>query len=216
MVLDRVKNLKIIFIKLDVGKINKRIFGGSRCNHQFFLEKNKKETTLIFKELLINEQITESEVRLIGENGEMLGVLPIAKARSIADEKELDLVLMNGGSKPAVCKLMDYGKYKFDAIKKDKEIKRNQKIIEVKEIQLSMTISDHDIAYRVTNAKKFLSEGNKVKVSLRMRGRQQAYTKTCIEVVKNFCSLIADAGTTDKEPEVNGKNIIVVVNPKKA
>ena len=143
-------------------------------------------------------------------------MLPLSRALAIADEKDLDLVLMNASSKPAVCKLMDYGKYKFDAIKKEKELKRNQKIIEVKEIQLSMTISDHDIAYRVTNAKKFLSEGNKVKVSLRMRGRQQAYAKTCIEVVKNFVSKLEDAGTTDKEPEVNGRNIIVVVNPKKA
>lgn len=122
---------------------------------------------------------------------------------------------MNGGAKPAVCKLMDYGKYKFDAIKKEKESKKNQKTIEVKEIQLSMTISDHDIAYRVTNAKKFLSDGNKVKISLRMRGRQQAYAKTCIEVVKNFAAKLEDVGTCEKEPEVNGRNIIVVVSPKK-
>ncbi len=122
---------------------------------------------------------------------------------------------MNGGAKPAVCKLMDYGKYKFDAIKKEKELKKNQKTIEVKEIQLSMTISDHDIAYRVTNAKKFLSDGNKVKISLRMRGRQQAYAKTCIEVVKNFAAKLEDVGTCEKEPEVNGRNIIVVVSPKK-
>lgn len=122
---------------------------------------------------------------------------------------------MNGGAKPAVCKLMDYGKYKFDTIKKEKELKKNQKTIEVKEIQLSMTISDHDIAYRVTNAKKFLSDGNKVKISLRMRGRQQAYAKTCIEVVKNFAAKLEDVGTCEKEPEVNGRNIIVVVSPKK-
>ena len=124
-------------------------------------------------------------------------------------------MLMNGGAKPAVCKLMDYGKYKFDAIKKEKELKKNQKTIEVKEIQLSMTISDHDIAYRVTNAKKFLSDGNKVKISLRMRGRQQAYAKACIEVVKNFAAKLEDVGTCEKEPEVNGRNIIVVVSPKK-
>ena len=131
------------------------------------------------------------------------------------DDKGVDLVLMNGAAKPAVCKLMDYGKYKFDAIKKEKELKKNQKIVEVKEIQLSMTISDHDIAYRVTNAKKFLAEGNKVKISLRMRGRQQAYAKTCIEVVKNFAAKLEDMGTCEKEPEVNGRNIIVVVSPKK-
>lgn len=144
-----------------------------------------------------------------------MGVLPLAKAQSLADDKGVDLVLMNGAAKPAVCKLMDYGKYKFDAIKKEKELKKNQKIVEVKEIQLSMTISDHDIAYRVTNAKKFLTEGNKVKISLRMRGRQQAYAKTCIEVVKNFAAKLEDMGTCEKEPEVNGRNIIVVVSPKK-
>lgn len=140
--------------------------------------------------------------------------MPLSEAKSIAKEQELDLALINGGAKPAVCKLMNYGKFKFDSIKKDKEIKRNQKVVEIKEIQLSMTISDHDIAYRVTSAKKFLAEGNKVKVTLRMRGRQQAYAKTCIEVVKNFCSQLADAGICDKEPEVNGRNVIVVVNPK--
>ena len=100
-------------------------------------------------------------------------------------------------------------------MKKEKELKKNQKIVEVKEIQLSMTISDHDIAYRVTNAKKFLAEGNKVKISLRMRGSQQAYAKTCIEVVKNFAAKLEDMVTCEKEPEVNGRNIIVVVSPKK-
>ena len=141
--------------------------------------------------------------------------MSLSSAQSIADQKDLDLVLMNGSSKPAVCKLMDYGKYKFDTIKKEKELRRNQKTMEIKEIQLSMTISDHDIAYRVTNAIKFLSEGNKVKVTLRMRGRQQAYAKTCVEVVKNFIAKLAGHGTYDKEPEVNGRNIIAVVNPQK-
>lgn len=141
--------------------------------------------------------------------------MPLNQAQDIAEKQNLDLVQMNGSARPAVCKLMNYGKYKFDAIKKEKELKRNQKIVEVKEIQLSMTISDHDIAYRVTNAKKFLSEGNKVKVSLRMRGREQAYAKNCIEVVKSFIAQLEDVGSTDKAPEVNGRNIIVIVNPKK-
>lgn len=177
----------------------------------FFL----KGDTTIFKELLINDQINADEVRLIGNDGEQLGVMSLASAQTIADQKNLDLVLMNGASKPAVCKLMDYGKYKFDAIKKEKELRKNQKTIEVKEIQLSMTISDHDIAYRVTNAIKFLSDGNKVKITLRMRGRQQAYAKTGVEVVKNFISKLSNYGSCDKEPEVNGRNIIAVVNPQK-
>jgi len=122
---------------------------------------------------------------------------------------------MSATAKPVVCKIMDYSKYRFDTIKKEKELKKNQKIIELKEIQLSMTISEHDISYRVTSAIKFLQEGNKVKVVLRMKGRQQAYLKNCIEVVKNFVLRLAEYGQTDKEPEVAGKNIMVVVSPKK-
>ena len=141
--------------------------------------------------------------------------MPTSKAISLAEGEGLDLVCMNANSNPPVCKIFDYGKYKFDSIKREKEARKNQKVTELKEIQLSMTISDHDIAYRVTNAKKFLAEGNKVKISLRMRGRQQAYAKTCIEVVKNFAAKLEDMGTCEKEPEVNGRNIIVVVSPKK-
>ena len=176
----------------------------------------EKEITTIFKELLINEQIVASDVRLIGENGEQLGIVKLQEAQKIADERGYDLVLMSATSNPAVCKIMDYSKYKFDTIKKEKELRKNQKVIELKEIQLSMTISDHDISYRVTNATKFLQDGNKVKVVLRMKGRQQAYVKNCIEVVKGFVARLSDVGTTDKEPEVTGRNIFVVVNPIKA
>ena len=175
----------------------------------------KKEITTIFKELLINEQIIADDVRLIGENGEQLGIVKLPEAQKIADDRGYDLVLMSATSNPAVCKIMDYSKYKFDAIKKEKELRKNQKVIELKEIQLSMTISEHDISYRVTNATKFLQDGNKVKVVLRMKGRQQAYVKNCIEVVKDFVARLNEFGSTEKEPEVNGKNISVVVNPKK-
>ena len=175
----------------------------------------KKEITTIFKELLINEQIVADDVRLIGENGEALGIMKLPEAQKIADDRGYDLVLMTATSNPAVCKIMDYSKYKFDAIKKEKELRKNQKVIELKEIQLSMTISDHDISYRVTNATKFLQDGNKVKVVLRMKGRQQAYVKNCIDVVKGFVDKLSAVGTTEKEPEVNGRNIFVVVSPIK-
>lgn len=171
--------------------------------------------TKIFKELLINEQISADEVRLIGKDGEQLGILSLAEAQAKADEEELDLVLMSPNAKPVVCKIMDYGKYKFDTLKKEKELRKNQKITEVKEIQLSMTISEHDISYRVTSAKKFLSEGNKVKLVLRMKGRQQAYAANCVKVVKEFAARLADAGSTDKDPEIAGRNIIAIVSPKK-
>ena len=122
---------------------------------------------------------------------------------------------MSGNAVPPTCKLMNYGKYKYDSIKKEKEMKKSQKIIETKEVRLSMTIEEHDIAYRISSATKFLKDGNKVKVSLRMKGREQAYVKKAIEVVKDFCTRLAEFGTTEKEPELLGRNIFVIINPKK-
>ncbi len=133
----------------------------------------------------------------------------------MAEEKELDLVLMAGGSKPPVCRLLNYGKFKYDALKKEKEIKKSQKIIETKEVHLSMTINEHDIAYRVTSAVKFLQNGDKVKIALRMKGREQAYANKGVEIVKDFASRLCEYGTLDKEPEKVGRNIFAVVNPKK-
>lgn len=122
---------------------------------------------------------------------------------------------MSGNAVPPTCKLMNYGKYKYDSIKKEKEMKKSQKIIETKEVRLSMTIEEHDIAYRISSATKFLKDGNKLKVSLRMKGREQAYVKKAIEVVKDFCARLAEFGTTEKEPELLGRNIFVIISPKK-
>ncbi len=174
-----------------------------------------KEITTIFKELLINEQITAKEVRLIGEEGEQLGVLTKSAAQELADKEGLDLVLMSPNGNPPVCKLMDYGKYKFDAIKKEKEIRKNQKISEIKEIQLSMRIDDYHVSFKLKNAQKILQDGDKVKVSLRMRGREQAYVKNAIEDVKKFVEDLSEYGTVDKEPAVMGRNVSVVISPKK-
>ena len=178
---------------------------------KFFL----KEITTIFKEQLINEQITAKEVRLIGADGEQLGIMPVEKAREIAESEGLDLVLMSGNTNPAVCKIMDYGKFKFDSIKKERKKKKNQKIIELKEIQLSMRIDQYHINFKLKNAQKILQEGDKVKVSLRMKGREQAYSKNAIEVVNNFVEQLADYGSVDKKPEIMGRNVVVVINPKK-
>ena len=141
--------------------------------------------------------------------------MPIEKARQLADNEGLDLVLMSGNSNPAVCKLMDYGKFRFDSIKKEKELKKNQKIIELKEIQLTMRIDQYHINFKLKNAQKILQDGDKVKVSLRMRGREQAYAKNAVEVVENFVNALADYGSTDKKPEIMGRNVVVVINPKK-
>ncbi len=122
---------------------------------------------------------------------------------------------MSAGSVPPVCKILNYGKFKYDALKKDKEIKKSQKIIETKEVRLSMTIDEHDILYRVSSATKFLKDGDKVKVSLKMRGREQAYVKKGIEIVKDFCARLDEVGQQEKEPELVGRNIFVVISPKK-
>lgn len=174
----------------------------------------KLEDTTIFKPLLINEQIFAKEVRLIGSESEQLGVVSISQARSMAEEQGLDLVLMSPNSNPPVCKIMDYGKYKFDAIKKERELKKNQNIVDLKEVQLSMTIDTHDLQTKAKHANRFLTGGDKVKIVLRMKGRQQAYAKNGIEIVKNFFEMCSENGTVDKAPEIMGKNIVLIVSPK--
>lgn len=174
----------------------------------------KLEDTTIFKPLLINEQIFAKEVRLIGSEGEQLGVVSTSQARNMAEDQGLDLVLMSPNSNPPVCKIMDYGKFKFDAIKKEKELKKNQNIVDLKEVQLSMTIDTHDLQTKAKHANRFLTGGDKVKVVLRMKGRQQAYAKNGIEIVKNFFEMCSENGTVDKEPEIMGRNIVLIVSPK--
>ncbi len=174
-----------------------------------------REGIHIFKPYLINEQIVTKEVRLIGENGEQLGILPLYKAREIAKEKDLDIVLISSSSLPYVCKIMDYGKFKFETIKKEKEMKKNQNISELKEIQLSMTIDIHDIETKARHANKFLQMGDKVKIVLRMKGRQQAYSVNGIKIVKDFQDRLSQNGIPDKEPEIIGRNIVSIITPKK-
>lgn len=169
---------------------------------------------IIFKELLINQQIRAKDVRLLSENGEQLGVVPFQSALQEAQSKGLDLVLLNGSANPAVCKIMNYGKFKFDSIKKEKEIKKNQKISVLKEIQLSMKIELHDMQTKAKHGNKFLESGDKLKVVLRMKGREQAYAKKGVEIVNQFFTLLEENGMIDKQPEIVGRNIIMIVTPK--
>ena len=136
------------------------------------------------------------------------------KANQLADQAGLDLVKISPNAVPPVCRIMDYGKFIYDKAKKEKENRKNQKVVEIKEIQLSMTIEQHDIDIKAKNALKFLTAGNKVKVALRMRGRQQAYSAKGIEIVNNFCAALEGAGVKDKEPKVEGRNVVVILNPK--
>lgn len=172
------------------------------------------EDTTIFKPLLINEQIFAKEVRLIADDGEQLGVVALSDAKKRAEDVGLDLVMISPGSTPPVCKIMDYGKYKFEAIKKEKELRKNQNIVDLKEVQLSMTIDTHDLQTKSKHANRFLLAGDKVKVVLRMKGRQQAYAKNGVEIVKSFFEMCSENGTIDKDPEIVGKNITMIVSPK--
>lgn len=165
------------------------------------------------KETLKNEQIVLQEVRLIGPNSEQLGIMSSAQALDVASNYDLDLVLIAPEAKPPVCKIMDYGKYKFDELKKLKDQKKNQKVAKLKEMPLSMTIDDHDLEIKAKQVCKFLLDGSKVKVNIRMKGRMQARPQVGIDVMNKFANLCASVGQIDKNPEVNGRNIFMFLVP---
>lgn len=163
----------------------------------------------------INDRIRDREIRVIDEIGTQLGIMSSVEANRIADEKNLDLVKISPTAVPPVCKIMDYGKFKFDAAKKEKDARKNQKVNELKETWLSMTIDTHDLETKAKITRKFLSGGDKVKVSIRMRGRQQAHADIGVKVMNDFFALLEDICTMDKRPLTEGRNIIMILVPKK-
>jgi len=165
---------------------------------------------------MINEEIRDREVRVVDQNGEQLGVMPIEEALRMAEERELDLVKIAPQARPPVCKLMDYGKYRFEQNKKVREIRKNQKVIEVKEVRLSATIEEHDVDVRYKSAVKFLKEGNKVKVTIRFRGRQIAHSEIGRTIMQEFADRVKDYGTMDRPPVIEGRNMSMILNPKEA
>ena len=168
------------------------------------------------QETQINDSIRDAEIRAIGANGEQLGIMTPREANAIAEKEGLDLVKISPSAVPPVCKIMDYGKYLFDKTKREKEQRKNQKIVELKEVQLSMTIEQHDIDIKAKNAAKFLSNGDKVKVSIRMSGRQQAYFERGIETENKFAESLEELATIEKPAKVEGRNIIMILAPKNA
>ncbi len=162
---------------------------------------------------MINDQIRDREVRLVGEDGEQLGIVPLMEAQRLAEEKQLDLVKIAPQAKPPVCKLMDYGKYRFEQARKDRELRKNQKVITLKEIRLSATIEQHDIDVKAKNAIKFLQEGDKLKVTIRFRGRQITHSEIGLEVMKRFAEIVKEYGTIERRPLVEGRNMIMMMAP---
>jgi translation initiation factor IF-3 len=169
---------------------------------------------LYIKDLQINEEIREKEVRLIDVEGEQLGVVSIKRAMEIADERKLDLVNVAPTAKPPVCKILDYGKFKYETIKREKDARKNQKTITVKEIRLTPNIETHDINVKVKNAISFLKNGDKVKVSVRFRGREMGHTQIGRDVLKNFAELTEEFGTIEKGARLEGRNMVMFLTPK--
>ena len=167
------------------------------------------------QELLINEEIRDKEVRLIDEKGEQLGIVKIEHALRIADEKELDLVKIVPNANPPVCKIMDYGKYRFEQAKREKEARKNQKIVEIKEIRLSLNIDTHDFETKAKHAEKFLKAGNKVKVSIRFRGREMAHPELGKASMEKFAEACKEFSTVEKPAKLEGRQMLMFLAPVK-
>ena len=170
--------------------------------------------TIAKQELLINDEIREKEVRVIDSDGAQLGILSLKDALAIAAEKNLDLVEIAPTANPHVCRIMDYGKYKFEQMKREKEAKKNQKVIEVKEIRLSLNIDTNDFNTKLNHAIKFLKDGNKVKVSVRFRGREMAHPELGTEMVQKFAEGVAEFGSVDKMPKLEGRSMVMIISSK--
>ena len=164
---------------------------------------------------MINGQIRDKEVRVIGEDGEQKGVMPIKEAMRLAQEAELDLVKIAPKAQPPVCKIIDYGKYRYELARKEKEAKKKQKTVEVKEVRLSPNIDTNDLNTKVNNAKKFISKGNKVKITLRFRGREMAHVQQSKHILDDFAELLKDIAVVEKQPKLEGRSMSMVLTEKR-
>ena len=162
----------------------------------------------------LNEEIRDSEIRLIGSTGEQLGIMSAAQAQQIADEQGLDLVKISPQANPPVCKLMDYGKFRFEQSKREKEARKNQHVVEIKEVRMSPGIDVGDFNTKLKNAQKFLSEGNRVKVSVRFRGREMAHTEIGRDLLLRFAAQVGESASMDKDPKLEGRSMSIFLSPK--
>lgn len=167
------------------------------------------------KELQINEEIRDKEVRLISNDGEQLGIVTIQKAQDIAVEKGMDLVKIAPQAKPPVCKIMDYGKFRFEQAKREKEARKNQRVVEIKEIRLTPNIDIGDLNTKVKNACRFLKDGDKVKVSVRFRGREVTHSSLGQDLLHRFAELCSECSTVEKQPKLEGRQMLMFLAPAK-
>lgn len=181
------------------------------CNKsQFFLWRCFN----IKQELPINEKIREKQLQLINDEGEKMGIVSREEALQLAEERNLDLVLVAPNGNPPVCKIMNYGKYKFEQAKKEKEAKKKQKILELKELRVTPNIEEHDFSFKCKNARKFLEEGNKVKITVRFRGREVNHSKAGEQVLNQFIDALQEIAQVEKQPKLEGRNMFTILAKK--
>lgn len=178
------------------------------CGRCVTIARNSKSN-----ELEINEQIRDKEIRLIGADGAQMGIMSPRDALKMAIDKDLDLVKVAPQAKPPVCKILDYGKYRFEMQKKEKEAKKNQKVVEIKEIRLSLNIDTNDFNTKVNQAAKFLQQGHKLKVSIRFHGREMAHTSLGLDVHKRFAEALEGKAVIDKQPKLEGRSMMMFMSP---
>ena len=166
------------------------------------------------QELQINEQIRDKELRVIDSDGTQLGIMPLRRAMELAEQKNLDLVKIAPQANPPVCKIIDYGKFRFEQTKKEKEARKNQRIIEIKEIRMSPGIGENDFNTKLKNGQKFLLDGDRLKVTVRFRGREMAHTNIGEQLLTNFAAQCAEIATMDKNPKIEGRNMFMFLSPK--
>ena len=164
---------------------------------------------------MINGQIRDKEVRVIAENGDQLGVMPVKEAMKLAQEAELDLVKIAPKAQPPVCKIIDYGKYRYELARKEKEAKKKQKTVEVKEVRISPNIDTNDLNTKVNNSKKFIAKGNKVKVTLRFRGREMAHMQQSKHILDDFAEMLAEVAVVEKPAKLEGRSMSMVLTEKR-
>jgi translation initiation factor IF-3 len=168
------------------------------------------------KELQINEQIRDKEIRVIDSDGSQLGIMPSKKAMELAEQKNLDLVKIAPQATPPVCKIIDYGKYRFEQSKREKEQRKNQRVVEIKEVRLSLNIDTHDFETKKNHAMRFISEGNKVKASIRFRGREMGHPELGLEIMKRFSEAMAEVANVERQPKLEGRTMMMFLAPKPA
>lgn len=186
---------------------------GVFCPH-LFLYFTLEVLTISNKELQINEEIRDKELRVIGSDGSQLGILQLSNALNLAIEQNLDLVKIAPQATPPVCKIMDYGKYRFEQAKREKEARKNQHVIDIKEVRLSLNIDTHDFNTKLNNALKFMNKGDKVKVSIRFRGREMGHPEQGYETMKRFALACEEIAIVEKPAKLEGRNMLMFLAPK--